>query len=290
MRIGIFGTRLQPENIEYIKILIHKLETVGASIHIYTETLDFIKPQLPTLQNLCFSSHSDIRNTLDFMIALGGDGNILAAITLIRDSNIPIIGINLGRLGFLASINKELISNAIDALARQEYKLETRRLIQLKSPTNLFGDFNYALNEISIYKKFPNSLISIKAKVDEQYLNTYWADGLLVATPTGSTAYSLSSGGPILHPELHNFIISPIAAHNLSVRPVVISDESTIELEVSARSNALVSLDARTVEVNSGTILQIGKANFAIQFVRLPEENFFKTVRNKLLWGIDNRN
>lgn len=290
MRIGIFGTRLQPENIEYIKILIHKLETVGASIHIYTETLDFIKPQLPTLQNQCFSSHSDIRNTLDFMIALGGDGNILAAITLIRDSNIPIIGINLGRLGFLASINKELISNAIDALARQEYKLETRRLIQLKSPTNLFGDFNYALNEISIYKKFPNSLISIKAKVDEQYLNTYWADGLLVATPTGSTAYSLSSGGPILHPELHNFIISPIAAHNLSVRPVVISDESTIELEVSARSNALVSLDARTVEVNSGTILQIGKANFAIQFVRLPEENFFKTVRNKLLWGIDNRN
>lgn len=291
MHIGIFGRRLQEDSISYIELLINKLQSINSQIYIYAETYTFLQTHSPHFDAKVFATHADIRDHLDVMISLGGDGNILAAITLVRDSNIPIIGINLGRLGFLASINKDLISEAIDALAQKKYTLEKRRLLHLKSPQGLFDDFSYALNEISVYKKHPKSMISVGAEVDGDYLNAYWADGLLIATPTGSTAYSLSSGGPILHPELHNFIISPIAPHNLSVRPVVISDESTIKLKVSERSGSvMLSLDARTAEVPSDTVLEIERAHFTISFVRLLNENFFKTVRAKLLWGIDNRN
>ncbi len=291
MQIGIFGRRLKSEDSIYLEKLIHKLQDINADMFIHKEAYDFIKLLFPSIKAHIFFSHQDINKDLDFLISLGGDGNMLAAITIVRDNDIPIIGINLGRLGFLASINKELISEAIDALIHKKYTLESRHMLKLKSPTNLFEGFNYALNEIAVYKQQPSSLITIEVEVDKQYLNAYWADGLLVATPTGSTAYSLSSGGPILHPELHNFIISAIAPHNLSVRPVVISDESTIKLKVSARSsNLLLSLDAHTIEIPSGTTLEIEKAEFSAQFVRLLDENFFKTVRAKLLWGIDNRN
>jgi NAD+ kinase len=238
-----------------------------------------------------FSDYEDIKGQLDFMISLGGDGNMLSTVALVRDSGIPIIGINLGRLGFLASINKEHINKAIDCLVEKKYTIEKRSLIKLTSSEELFGDLNFALNEVSIYKRQPNSMISVIVHVDGQYLNSYWADGLIMATPTGSTAYSLSTGGPIIHPEAHNFIITPIAPHNLSVRPVVIPDNTIVKMKVAERDGGfLVSLDSRTLEFQSGVELQVEKGDFEMKLVRLPEENFFGTIRAKLLWGIDKRN
>ena len=174
---------------------------------------------------------------------------------------------------------------------KKNYTLESRSLLKLSSPKSVFGELNFALNEISVYKRQPNSMVSVNVKVNKQHLNSYWADGLIVATPTGSTAYSLSTGGPIIHPDSHNFIITPIAPHNLSVRPVVIPDNSIISMKVNERDGGfLVSLDSRTIELESGVELRVEKETFSIQLVRLPEESFFGMIRAKLLWGIDKRN
>ena len=291
VKIGIFGKNLKGETFPFIQTLFNKLSSVYAQVFVHEEIYDFIHPKVMIHNPVVFSKHEEIRNELDFLISLGGDGNMLSAVTLVRDSGIPIIGINLGRLGFLASINKEHINKAIDSLVQKEYTLESRSLLRLTSPENVFGDMNFALNEISIYKKLPNSMVSVIVHVNDRYVNSYWSDGLIVATPTGSTAYSLSTGGPIIHPDAHNFIITPIAPHNLSIRPVVIPDNTVVSLKVAERDGGFyVSLDSRTIELKSGVDLIIEKEAFNIQLVRLPEENFFSTVRAKLLWGIDKRN
>lgn len=291
VKIGIFGKNLKSETFPYIQTLFNKLSSVYAQVFVHEEFHSVIGKKIMMQNPIVFSQHSEIRDELDFMISLGGDGNMLSTVTLIQDSGIPIIGINLGRLGFLASINKEHINKAIDCLVQKKYTLESRSLIKLTTPKDVFGEQNFALNEISIYKKQPNSMISVIVHVDDQYLNSYWSDGLIVATPTGSTAYSLSTGGPILHPKAHNFVITPIAPHNLSVRPVVIPDDTIVRMKVADRDGGFyVSLDSRTIELESGIELQIEKESFEIQLVRLPEENFFATIRAKLLWGIDKRN
>lgn len=291
IKIGIFGKNLKDETFPFIQTLFNKLSTVYAQVFVHDEIHEIIHPKIMIHNPVVFSKHAEIRDQLDFMISLGGDGNMLSAVTLVRDSGIPIIGINLGRLGFLASINKEQIDKAIDCLVRKEYTLESRSLLRLTSPEDVFGDMNFALNEISVYKKLPNSMVSVIVHVNNQYLNSYWSDGLIVATPTGSTAYSLSTGGPIIHPDAHNFIVTPIAPHNLSIRPVVIPDNTVVRLKVAERDGGFyVSLDSRTIELKSGVDLIIEKEAFNIQLVRLPEENFFGTVRAKLLWGIDKRN
>ncbi len=291
IKIGIFGKSLNKETFPFIQNLFNKLYSVNAKVFIHEEMYAIVEKNIMVYQPEIFSTHADISNKLDFLLSLGGDGSMLSTVTLVRDSGIPIIGINLGRLGFLASINKEHIDKAIDCLVNKDFTLESRSLLKLSSPKNVFGELNFALNEISIYKRQPNSMVSVNVKVNNQHLNSYWADGLIVATPTGSTAYSLSTGGPIIHPDSHNFIITPIAPHNLSVRPVVIPDDSTISMKVNERDGGfLVSLDSRTIELESGVELIVEKEAFSIQLVRLPEESFFGTIRAKLLWGIDKRN
>ena len=291
IKIGIFGKNLKEDTFPFIQNLFNKLYSVKAKVYIHEEMHSLMGDRIEVHELKLFRNHEDIRNELDFLLSLGGDGNMLNTVTLVRDSGIPIIGINLGRLGFLASINKEHIDKAIDCLVNRDFTLESRSLIKLTSPSGVFEDLNFAINEISIYKRQPNSMVSVHVEVNNQYLNSYWADGLIVATPTGSTAYSLSTGGPIIHPESHNFIITPIAPHNLSVRPVVIPDDSVISMKVSERDGGfLVSLDSRTIELESGVELKVEKEKFDIQLVRLPEETFFGTIRAKLLWGIDKRN
>lgn len=291
IKIGIFGKNLKRETFPFIQNLFNKLYSVKAKVFIHEEMYSIVEKNIMVHKPVVFSKHEEIRNELDFLLSLGGDGNMLNTVTLVRDSGIPLIGINLGRLGFLASINKEHIDKAVDCLVSKDYTLEKRSLLKLSSPAGVFGDLNFALNEITVYKRQPNSMVSVKVKVNDQYLNSYWADGLIVATPTGSTAYSLSTGGPIIHPESTNFIITPIAPHNLSVRPVVIPDNSRICMKVHERDGGfLVSLDSRTIEFESGVQLTVEKEAFSIQLVRLPEETFFGTIRAKLLWGIDKRN
>jgi NAD+ kinase len=216
---------------------------------------------------------------------------LLDTITLVRDSGVPILGINLGRLGFLASINKDMIIPAIHAIIENNYTIDKRTLVKIETENNLFGDLNYALNEMTIYKKNPHSLLTIKVCVNDEFLNAYWADGLIIATPTGSTAYSLSCGGPIITPDSENFIITPISTHNLTVRPIVIPDNSLIRIQVESReSDYYLSLDSRALIVPSVTELVVKKESFHIHLVKMNNQNFFSTIRHKLFWGNDARN
>ena len=238
-----------------------------------------------------FSSHGEIAGKVDYLLSIGGDGTLLDTISLVRDSGIPILGINLGRMGFLSSIAKERIGQALEKLFQKRYTLDQRVLIRLESSNNLFGEMNYALNEVSIYRKSPLSMLKIEAHVDDELLNAYWADGLIVSTPTGSTAYSLSNGGPIILPGSSNFVITPIATHNLTVRPIVIPDSSKIRINVVGRiSEFHINLDSRSALTDNSVEFTIMKEDFKINLVQLEGESYFKTIREKLMWGLDIRN
>jgi NAD+ kinase len=227
----------------------------------------------------------------DFLIALGGDGTILSAITHVRESGVPILGINLGRLGFLASIEKKRIRDAVQLLAKGRYSIEERGLLYLESSMPLFGDTRFALNDFTILKRDTSSMITIHTYINGSYLNTYWADGIIVATPTGSTGYSLSCGGPIIFPNSNNFVITPVATHNLNVRPVVISDDSIISFDVEGRAeNFLCTLDSRFETITSAHQLAVRKNDFSINLVQLHDYGFMDTMRDKLAWGQDSRN
>jgi NAD+ kinase len=202
-----------------------------------------------------------------------------------------VIGINFGRLGFLASINKDEIKNAIEALLNGNYTFDKRSLLSLRSKHPLFGDENFALNDVTIHRRDNSAMMIIHAFINDEFINSYWADGLLIATPTGSTAYSLSCGGPIILPTAQNFVITPIAPHNLNVRPLIVPDDATLTFEVEARSaKFLVSCDSRTETVDRSVKIKIKKAGFHLNLIRLNDETYLTTLRNKLLWGIDTRN
>lgn len=240
-----------------------------------------------------FSSHSELNSTFDMFISIGGDGTILRAATLVRKSNIPILGINAGRLGFLASVQKENIEAFLKMVIEKKYTISPRTLLSLScSPSNSdIQDINFAMNEITVSRKDTTSMITIETYLNDEYLNSYWADGLIISTPTGSTGYSMSCGGPILTPNVKSLVITPIAPHNLNARPLVIPDETEIRLKVSGREeNYLVSLDSRIASIRKETLLIIRKTPFKINMVEIPEETFLKTLRNKLLWGEDKRN
>ncbi|MBN2237076.1 MAG: NAD kinase [Bacteroidales bacterium] len=291
MVIGIFGKALNEASLPFLKELIETLEEARITTFFYAPFADEIKADIDLKRFQRFSGPDDAPEKIDYIISLGGDGNMLNTVAMVHDSGIPILGINMGRLGFLSSVNREQIKEAIEVLISGNFKIETRNLLTLSSHADLFENKNFALNEVTVYKQQPNSMVSVHVYIDDDFLNSYWADGLIVATPTGSTAYSLSTGGPILSPETNNFIITPIAPHNLSVRPIVIPDSKKVRLKVSGRDDSFfVSLDARTQSFFSSEELIIEKANFEIQLIRLPDENFFSTVRAKLLWGIDKRN
>ena len=238
------------------------------------------------------SSHNDLDSSIDLMITIGGDGTLLRSITFVRDLGIPIIGINTGRLGFLATLNQEILNVELKKILKAEFDVEERSLLEVSIGNNQnFSDFNFALNEVSVGRKNTTSMIEIKTILDGEYLNTYWADGLIVSTPTGSTGYSLSCGGPIMTPSSQTFSITPIAPHNLNARPLVISDEIKIELSVEGREKShLLSLDSQIISLKNNVKIFIKKANYKVKLASISNNSFYKTLRNKLLWGEDRRN
>lgn len=238
-----------------------------------------------------FSSNKDLNPHTDFIISFGGDGTILDTILYVTDKNIPILGINLGRLGFLADVRKTNMEFAIQCLFNRNYTIEDRDLLSLKSNRNLFGDHPYALNDFTVLKKDTSSMIKINTYLNGQFLNTFWSDGLILATPTGSTGYSLSCGGPILFPHTNAFVLTPISPHNLNVRPIIIASDTVVSFEVEGRAeNFLCTLDSRQESIDKTTQLAVSKAPFGIKLVRIASNNFLETVKNKMHWGKDTRN
>ena len=240
-----------------------------------------------------FSSHNELDSSFDMLLSIGGDGTILRAATLVRNSGVPILGINAGRLGFLATVQKEKIDSFLQFVIDKKYSISKRALLSLAcSPENEeIHDINFAMNEITVSRKDTTSMITIETYLNDEFLNSYWADGLIISTPTGSTGYSMSCGGPILTPEVKSLVITPIAPHNLNARPLVIPDNTEIKLRVTGREDQyLVSLDSRVTTVKNESILIIKKNPFEINMIEIPEETFLKTLRNKLLWGEDKRN
>lgn len=290
--IAIFGKTLSPDHHDYFRLLLGKLEESGCQLLFYEPFFELIKGKIPYYGSYeLFREPAQINGRANFLFSIGGDGTFLDSIQLIRDSGIPVAGINLGRMGFLSCIHRSEILPAIADLLEGRYRIEKRSLISIESPPDIFGDINFALNELSINKKESASMVVVQVWVDEQFLNSYWADGLLVATPTGSTAYSLSCNGPIITPDSHNFVITPIAPHNLTIRPVVIPDHSRIRIRVEGRENqALLRLDSRIATIGKDTELILRKADFEVNLLQRSNDYFFSTIRNKLNWGMDIRN
>lgn len=238
-----------------------------------------------------FSSHRDLKTGIDFAFSVGGDGTFIQTVSYIRDSGVPILGINTGRLGFLANISRDQIHSTMELVKQQKYLFQKRSLLRVETENDLFGEDNIALNEVTVHKKDTASMITVHATLDGNYLNSYWADGLIVATPTGSTAYSLSCGGPIITPGCQVHILTPIAPHNLNVRPVVVPDHMPIKLQIEGRERKyLISLDSNSKNIPQGAELTIRKAEFMINVMKFEDNTFLDTIRNKMLWGIDKRN
>ena len=240
-----------------------------------------------------FSSHTELDSSFDMLISIGGDGTILRAATLVRNSGVPILGINAGRLGFLATVQKDNIDSFLQFVIDKKYSISKRTLLSLDcSPENeAINEINFAMNEITVSRKDTTSMITIETYLNDEFLNSYWADGLIISTPTGSTGYSMSCGGPILTPDVKSLVITPIAPHNLNARPLVIPDNTEIKLRVTGREDQyLVSLDSRVTTVKNESILIIKRNPFEINMVEIQQETFLKTLRNKLLWGEDKRN
>ena len=292
MKIALFGTNFSENFNKYIQHLVHKLESEKVQIFIEESFFEYVTNRLRFKNEVStFNSHEDLKDKVDILFSIGGDGTLLNAVSYIRNSNIPILGINTGRLGFISSVAPDQIEQAVNDVLNKNYKTNRRTLLTLNTSNNLFKNKNFALNEVAIVKKDTSSMIKIEAYVDDEFLNTYWADGLIVSTPTGSTGYSLSCGGPIIAPGTNNIIITPIAQHNLNVRPIVINHNSTIKLKVEDRDQlALVSLDSCSRAFDSSVELTIKKANFKINLIEPQNNSFISTVRQKLMWGIDKRN
>jgi len=268
------------------------LKKEGKEVLIYGPFRDFLESKhiLQTGTGGLFHTHDDIMGKADLMISLGGDGTFLEAVSIVQDYGIPIVGINTGRLGFLADIPADQIETSLSAIFKQDYSVEHRSLVQLELIGADLDGFCCALNEVSVQKRHA-SMITIHTYLDEVYLNSYWADGLIISTPTGSTAYSMSVGGPILTPDSRNFIISPMSPHNLTIRPLIVPDGNSIRIEVESRDDSyLVTLDSRTEIMEGNVKLHLKRAGFTIQTLRITGATFYNTLRNKLMWGVDKRN
>jgi len=293
MKIAVYGREFNDSVLPYVQEVFDVLYESGAEAVVYSKYFDFICGRNVKLSASVgtFEGNLDLLNGVDVLLSLGGDGTLLDTLSLIRDSGIPVIGINFGRMGFLASINKEEIRKAITALRYKEFTIDQRTLLSLESKHGLFEDENFALNDITIHKRDNSAMMIIHAYMNDEFVNSYWADGLIIATPTGSTAYSLSCGGPIIYPGAQNLVITPIAAHNLNVRPLVVPDDVSLVFEIEARSaKFLVSCDSRTEIVDRSVKIILKKAAFYVNLVRLNNESYLTTLRKKLLWGIDSRN
>ena len=292
MRIAIYGREFNSTVLPYVQEVFNALEQKNIQTIVYDKFHQFIvdKVSLPETVGT-FNGNAALVGQADLLISLGGDGTLLDTMALVRESGIPVIGINFGRLGFLASVNKDDIKMAITALLNNQFSLDRRSLLRLESENNLFGEENFALNDITIHRRDDSAMMLVNAYMNNEFINSYWADGLIIATSTGSTAYSLSCGGPIIYPSSQSFVITPVAPHNLNVRPLIVPDNVSLTFEVEARSaKFLVSCDSRTETVDKSVKIMVKKANFDVNLIRLNQESYLTTLRKKLLWGIDTRN
>mgnify|MGYP001002171647 FL=1 len=291
MTVAVYARSTNDNAPQYIELINNTLIQENIKLIVYLPYLEFLKTQFSFSKPInTYTTSEELISKADYVISLGGDGTILETLDLVRKSGIPVLGVNTGRLGFLASVNKNDLQKALHLLIKEKFTLDKRELIELKEGGNCFGDVNYALNEFTIHKKDSGAMINIEVYVDDVFLNSYFADGLIVSTTTGSTAYSLSCGGPIMVPDSENFILTPIAPHNLNVRPIVISNNKTIELKVSGRSDFYnLSLDSKSTKIKADTVIKLKKADFRFNLINLEGQHFFTTLRNKLLWGIDKR-
>lgn len=292
MKIALFGRNFNDSFNNVISGLFEKFRQNNVTVWAFEPFYQYLQQEkkIPLDVDGTYATHLELPLDTELMISIGGDGTFLEAITIIRSSGIPIVGINSGRLGFLANISSIEVSRAFENLLNKNYSIEQRSLVHLTSKETLFSDFPYALNEFTL-QKTGSSLITIQVAINDEYMTAYWSDGLIIATPTGSTAYSLSLGGPIVTPDSKNFIITPIAAHNLNVRPLIIPDDATLKFTVSGRSDHFfATLDSRSATFQMDNEVVISKADFNVRIIKLPDIDFYTTLRNKLMWGADRRN
>ena len=292
MKIAIYSRGIDNNQMPDINVLLSELASLGAEPVFFQDFFNQVYASINTdFKYSTFNSSEDMESDIDCMISLGGDGTLLDTVTLVKDSGIPVLGVNYGRLGFLANIGKEELHPALEALANRKYVLDKRTLIHLDANIPLFGETPYALNEFSLHKKDSSPMIKIHTYLNGEFLNTYWADGLIVATPTGSTGYSLSCNGPVVFPDSASFVITPVAPHNLNIRPIIVPDDNIISFEIEGRTDGfLCTLDSRREIVTKEIQLAVKKESFGINLIRLNENNFLQTLRSKLSWGLDKRN
>ena len=291
MNIGVHGKKFSKENVSLIQSIIYDLISRDHIIYISDTFAKVLLKNGITHDGSELYKIGDSLEHLDYLITLGGDGTLLEAITHINGKAVPILGINTGRMGFLATIAKEEALEAFKHLFDGKFSYDDRTLISLQSNENLFSPFNYALNDFTILKKDTSAMINVKVFIDGEYLNSYWADGIIVSTPTGSTGYSLSCGGPLIMPGAKSLVITPVSPHNLTVRPMIVPDDKELSFEIEGRSdNYLISLDSRYETVNEDVRLSLKKADFVARLIKLDESSYFQTIRQKLSWGIDIRN
>jgi len=291
MNVALHGLSLKAEFLPAIRGLFTQLHSLGIEVRLtpaLENQLQLLGLPLPIYKVL---KQQEDYVGLDFVLSIGGDGTLLDTVCLVGSKEIPILGLNTGRLGFLATVATNKIEEAILHLAKGNYQLESRTLLALHSSKKFLNGMNFALNEFTIHKKDTSSMITVHTYIDGMYLNSYWSDGLIVATPTGSTGYSLSCGGPLITPGAKNFVITPVSPHNLNVRPIIVSDESEISFEIEGRTDKfMISLDSRSTSISSEVKLTVKKEAFCAKLVKLPTYHFFDTLRQKLNWGLDMRN
>ncbi len=292
MKAAIYSRGMADDQQKDVQLFINELATQKIQPVIFNEFFEQIKELIKLPEDTStFSESAELTDEIEFIISLGGDGTLLDTITLIKNKPISVMGINFGRLGFLASIGRDELKSAVKAIANRTYLTDTRSLIHVDASIPIFGDVPYGLNEFSIHKRDVDSMINIHTYLNGEFLNSYWADGLIVATPTGSTGYSLSCNGPVVFPDSGNFVITPVAPHNLNVRPIVVPDNNIISFEIECRSEQLIcSLDSRREIIHKDVQLAVKREAFDVNLVRLSENNFLQTLRNKLTWGLDKRN
>ncbi len=292
MRIAIYGRPFNDAAVlPYIQQVFDALSQHSIEVFVHRQLYNYLEGNIINAQYSVLEQTDNIKGFIDIFLTLGGDGTLLDMVTVIRDSGVPIIGINFGRLGFLASINKNDIAAAIHAVVSQQFTLDSRELLSISSELEIFGKDNFALNDITIHKRDDAAMITTHVFLNEEFLNSYWGDGIIISTSTGSTAYSLSCGGPIIFPQSNSIVLTPVSPHNLNVRPIVLPDHSSLAFEVECRcSNYLVSCDSRTAVIDKTMRFKVTKAGFQLNLIRLNNESYLSTLRNKLLWGLDARN
>lgn len=292
MRIAIYGRQFNdPQVFPYIRQVFEILVLHKVDIYIHHQLNEYLQGNVDTAPYNVLKPTDAIKNFIDVFITIGGDGTLLDMVTVIRDSDVPVIGINFGRLGFLASINKNDIAAAIHAVVNKEYTLDSRELLVIESEAKIFGEDNFALNDVTIHKRDDSAMITTHVSLNDEFLNSYWGDGIIISTSTGSTAYSLSCGGPIIFPQSNSIALTPVSPHNLNVRPIILPDDSKLSFEVECRgTNYIISCDSRTAVIDKTMQFKVYKAGFKLNLIRLNNESYLQTLRTKLLWGLDARN